>query len=263
MSESPIFYDETDFFSRQHNYSLTALSSGKGSKLGRFYRDATKYQLTVNVVGNTEEQAHELLNEMNRLFEWDVFSALPGKLFVNEQYINCYIVSSKAVDRLYAGTMFLVTLDILAEQPIWISEERHDFLTFTDGSEIGFKLPTAFPLGFTAGNGSRQLLVDHYVSCPMKISVFGPCSNPEFIIGENTYRVNGTLLSGERYEIDQRTKTVIKVTNSGEIVNAFNMRNKTESVFEPIEPGENILSYNGDFAIEITIFYERSEPLWS
>ena len=97
----------------------------------------------------------------------------------------------------------------------------------------------------------------------MKISVFGPCSNPEFIIGENTYRVNGTLLSGERYEIDQRTKTVIKVTNSGEIVNAFNLRNKTESVFEPIEPGENILSYNGDFAIEITIFYERSEPLWS
>ncbi len=262
MSSSSIFYAEHDFFTRKYKYSISQLLNGRGGKLGRFYRDATEYSLMLNVIGKTEEQAHELLNGMTNVFERDVFAQTPGKLYVNDEYIKCYVVSSVATERLYSGTMYIVALAIFAEQPIWVTEERHDFLTFVDGSETGFKLPTAFPFGFTADKGNRQLLVAHYTSCPMQIAIFGPCSDPEFIVGERTYRVNGTLLAGERYVVDQRDKTVVKVTNSGEIVNAFNMRNKAESVFEPIQPGENIVSYNGDFPVEITIFYERSEPQW-
>jgi hypothetical protein len=263
MSSSSIFYAEHNFFTRQYKYSISPLLNGRGGKLDRFYHDSSEYSLTLNVVGQTEEQAHELLNGMTKMFERDVFAQTPGKLYINDEYINCYVVSSVATERTHLGNMFTVTLSVLAEQPIWVTEERYDFLTFTDGSETGFKLPTAFPFGFTADKGSRQLIVDHYTSCPMQIAIFGPSSNPEFIVGEHTYRVNGTLLAGERYVIDQRNKTVVKVTNSGEVVNAFNMRNKTESVFEPIQSGENIVSYNGDFAIGITVFYERSEPQWN
>ena len=62
--------------------------------------------------------------------------------------------------------------------------------------------------------------------------------------------------------INQINKTVEKVTNSGEVINSFNLRNKEYSVFDPIPAGESIMTYSGEFPISITLFYERGEPKW-
>lgn len=262
LSQKPVFYAENDFFSRQHNYSLTPLVSGKGSKRGRFYRSATEYTLKLNVVGKSKEEANQLMNVMTDLFERDVYTDSPGRLYVNDYYVNCFVVSSEAAERLYLGNMLLVTLKVLVEKPLWISEEVLNFETFTTESSSGFILPTAIPFGFKANPGVRQLPVDHYATVSSQISIFGPAVNPSFSIGSHIYQVNGTLSTGERFVINQLNKTVIKVTNSGEIINCFNLRNKTYSVFEPIPAGENVLTYSGEFAISLILYYERSEPKW-
>ena len=263
LSQTPVFYAETDFFRRQHNYSLTPLISGRGSKKGRFYRDATEYTLNLNVVGKTEEHAHELINEMDDLFERDVYAETPGRLYVNDYYVNCYVVSSESTDRIHVGNMFFVTLKILVEQPQWTREELFYYETFTVEASSGFILPTAIPFGFTANPGIRQLMIDHYASVPAEISLFGPFVNPSFSIGSHIYQINGTLLAGERFIVNQLNKTVVKITNSGEVINCFNLRSKTSSVFEPIPAGGNVLTYFGEFAIILILFYERGEPRWS
>ena len=263
LSQSPVYYAETDFFKRQHNYSVTPLISGRGSKKGRFYKDATEYNLTLNVVGQTKEHAYELINEMDDLFERDVYAEVPGKLYVNDYYVNCYVVSSASTDRIHVGNLFFVTLKILVEQPLWIHEEALNFETFTIESSSGFILPTSIPFGFTANPGIRQLQIDHYASVPAEISLFGPAVNPSFSIGSHIYQVNGALSAGERFIINQLNKTVLKITNSGEVINAFNIRSKTASVFEPIPTGGNVLTYSGEFAISLTLFYERGEPRWN
>ena len=43
----------------------------------------------------------------------------------------------------------------------------------------------------------------------------------------------------------------------------YNARNKLQSVFEKIPSGASVLSWEGDFGVDLTIFDERSEPKWS
>ena len=260
MSTAPILYREHDFMKRETGYNSTPLVSGLGSKLKRFFREAKEYKIALSVWG---DDMHATLNGMTDVFELDIFSQTPGKLFVNEEYLNCYIIASNVGDWTLAGNGVSVELTVMAEKPLWIKEELLSYGTFTAGSATGFILPTAIPFGFTSNTGIRQLIVDHHSSVLAEISLFGPFVNPSFSIGEQIYQVNGTLLAGERFVINQFDKTVIKVTNSGEVINCFNLRSKTYSVFEPIPAGENILTYSGEFAISINLFYERGEPQWS
>lgn len=260
MSSAPILYQEHDFMKRKTAYNSTPLVSGLGSKLTRFFKEAKEYKISLSVWG---EDMHATLNGMTDVFERDIFSQTPGKLFVNEEYLNCYIIASNVGDWTLAGNGVSVELTVMAEKPLWIKEELLSYGTFTAGSATGFILPTAIPFGFTSNTGIRQLIVDHHSSVLAEISLFGPFVNPSFSIGEQIYQVNGTLLAGERFVINQLDKTVIKLTNSGEVINCFNLRSKTYSVFEPIPAGENILTYSGEFAISINLFYERGEPQWS
>ena len=263
LSQRPIFYADSDFFNRNYNYSTTPLVSGKGSKKSSFYKSDVEYALNLNVVGRTKEHAYELMNEMNDLFERDVYNDVGGCLYVNDWYVKCFVVSSRSYATSYIGNMFMVELKILVEVPLWIKEEALIFDTFSANSETGFILPTSIPFGLTSDPGTQQLFIDHFSSVRSEISMFGPAVNPSFSIGSHIYQVNGTLLSGERFVINQLNKTVVKVTNSGEVINCFNLRSKTYSVFEPIPAGESMLTYSGEFAISINLFYERGEPQWS
>lgn len=260
MSSAPILYKEHDFMKREHNYSVTALVSGLGSKLARFYREAMEYKITLSVWGDS---MHDTLNSMTEVFERDIFLQSPGKLQVNDEYLNCYVISSEVNDWTMAGNGVAVSLTILSEKPFWIREELLHYETFTISASSGFILPTAIPFGFSANHGIRQLRIDHYASVPAEISLFGPSINPSFSIGSHIYQVNGTLSAGERFVINQLNKTVLKITNSGEVINAFNLRSKVSSIFEPIPSGDNVLTYSGEFAISINLFYERGEPKWS
>ena len=49
MSTAPILYREHDFMKREHNYSATALVSGLGSKLARFYREARVHNSVIRL----------------------------------------------------------------------------------------------------------------------------------------------------------------------------------------------------------------------
>ena len=260
MSTAPILYQEHDFMKRENSYNATALINGLGSRLSRFYRDAREYKISLSVWG---ADMHDTLNNMTDIFERDVFLRVPGRLQVNDDYLNCYVIASDVGDWTLAGNGVTVELTILAEKPLWIREELLSYGTFTSGSAEGFILPTAIPFGLTSSAGIRQLIVEHHASVLAEISLFGPSVNPSFNIGSHMYQINGTLLAGERFVINQMDKTVVKVTNSGEVINCFNLRSKTSSVFEPIPAGENILTYTGEFALSINLFYERGEPQWS
>lgn len=263
LSTHPLVYTGQDFFRKRHAYESTNLISGRGVKVKRFYRDAEEYTLSLGLLTTDRTEADERYQRMSAVFENDIEDRKPGKLYVNGSYLECYVISSETEDMSVAGVMFAIQLTILAEKPLWIREEPLNFETFTVEASSGFILPTAIPFGFTANPGIRQLSIDHYASVPAEISFFGQAVNPSFSIGSHIYQVNGTLLAGERFVINQLDKTVVKVTNSGEVINAFNLRSKTSSVFEPIPAGGNVLTYSGEFAISLILFYERGEPRWS
>ena len=262
MSSAPIIYQEQDFFKRKYGYSATSLLNGRGSKVTRFHKEAQEYTLNLKVLTGIRDAADEIMKGIEDIFENDVAQMSPGRIYVNGEYINCYVIASESEDRTFVGKYFGLRLTILAEQPIWIREELQTFDMFEASATTGFKLPTAIPFCFTSSAGSRQLQIDHYTSVFAEISLFGPATSPSFSIGSHIYQVFGTLSAGERYVINQINKTVEKITNSGEVINSFNLRNKEYSAFDPIPAGESIMTYSGEFPISITLFYERGEPKW-
>ena len=92
--------------------------------------------------------------------------------------------------------------------------------------------------------------------------IYGPVVNPMVTIGGVPHLVNIVLEAGEYLIIDSKTKTVIKVTQSGEQVNAYHNRQKQRAFFQKIAPGRQTIMWTGKFDFDIILYTERSEPTW-
>ena len=68
---------------------------------------------------------------------------------------------------------------------------------------------------------------------------------------------------GEYLTIDSTTKKIFLTKNDGTIINQFNNRNRDSYIFEKIPAGSNVVTWNGDFAFDVILLEERSEPKWT
>ena len=93
--------------------------------------------------------------------------------------------------------------------------------------------------------------------------IYGPAVNPSVSIANHPYQVNITIEKGELLEIDSTKGTVYQITSKGQKISRFNERQKEPSVFEKIPPGGSLISWNGDFDLDVILYEERSEPRWS
>lgn len=283
-----------------HDYSwkYDGASQKYGILIDNFSKEPKTYEMVVAFSG-TNQNKRMLLNTFCDMTEYDVQNKLPGKLYVDDYYISCFVIgattepgdNSAWVER---------TMEVLCPYPFWISESAYSFLPQTDETqpeetppittgnihtgesldnnvvipefEFDFLKPsdqkTIYPLfdlpfDFIGNLGTRQIKNPSYLPGNFIMTIYGYAVNPAVIIAGHTYQINETAYTGERIVIDSREKTVIKIGRFGEIANLYNSRNKIQSVFEKIPPGASVLSWEGDFGVDLTIFDERSEPKWN
>ena len=99
------------------------------------------------------------------------------------------------------------------------------------------------------------------------MEIHGPCSNPDILINGHEYNVNIDVPNGVDLVINSLEKTdevksIYLKYPSGNVVNAFNLRNRDSYIFEPIN-GKTIL-IDSFQAIEFDLYLieRRSEPQW-
>ena len=97
-------------------------------------------------------------------------------------------------------------------------------------------------------------------NAPMIIKIFGPCSVPSVYVGGNEYSVNTDIAAGQYVIIDQRDKTVCRVSQNGARTNIFNLRKKSVDNFRPAPPGTLTVFCSGQFPCEVTFLTQRNEP---
>lgn len=265
FSKEPYMYQDTDLFNYNLEYDINYFPSGRGGKVKRFKQWPQVSTLTLGVINRVD--VRELVADLERHFQVDINAKKPAKLYVNGSYTECYIVSSvKTFFNRFKGINF-VTFDILRENPVWITEEEFVYQKTENDEETteerALRIPTLVPFWITQEKGLRYLSNNSIGDTFVKITIFGPINNPTLYIGSNTYRVYEELLENERIEIDQRNKTIIKITSKGDRVNVFHLRDKEHSVFKPISERENIITQNDDFSYTIVLYHERNEPKWS
>lgn len=238
--------------------------SGFGGR-AMFKRGVQSKSITIGIRGTTPNIFQESAARLVALTEPDILNGTPGKLYLGNQYLTCYLAVSSTVNY-YARRANWVSkeLTIVSVEPFWHEEITHHFMIGSPESvQYGKKYSGRYPYRYISELYSRALYNEHYTPCPMVITIYGAVKDPRLIIGGNEYKVTAEIIQNQRIIIDQLNKTIVAMNPSGATTNLFDARDKEHDIFKPIAPGTQHVIFTGDYAFDITLIYQRSEPTWS
>lgn len=275
-----------------YTWGYESVEQKYGIEIRGFKKDPLEYDLEIWIRGTNEEKK-EILNELADQAEYDIANQTPGKLIFGDYYLTCYILSATVEPGDYAAVKMM---QVIAPYPFWIRETSYSFLPEEEDSvtiipgeeepepEITMEkgiMFTEFPFDLTVREGkktkglfdlptdlkrvrgTRMINNESYLPCHFRMTIYGPVTDPEIVIANHIYKVETTVFTDERLEIDSRNNTVIKIGRLGEEADLYNSRYKLQSVFEKIPPGQQTVTWPGGYGIDITLYDERSEPRWT
>ena len=148
-----------------------------------------------------------------------------------------------------------ITADITAEWPV--------------AEHLNLDYPHDYPYNYTLPITGGTVDTGRLVPCKPKITFYGAVTDPQIIIGGNKYKVTGEVSAGARIEVDGKEKTVKLIAEDGSTVDKFSsaLRGSGEGggeyIFEPIQPGEQSITWDTTFGVDIQWYEEVGEPPWN
>lgn len=234
----------------------------KSERIINFQKEIENRSLNIDIIKNGSTSSRKLMNDLSDIFEYDVINAVPGRLYIDDNYLTCFLSSSEK-DNWETDAIIQCEYGLVTDYPFWVTEKMFSFgmqQSSTAGTFLDY--PHDYNYDYASEGRNDYVSNDHFGSCDFVMNIFGPAINPEITIAGHIYEVITTLESSEYLQINSRDGTVVKVSQTGEMTNEYNNRNKTSSVFEKIPPGDSLVSWDGNFGFDITLFVERSEPKW-
>jgi len=230
-----------------------------GERVSAFSRPAAEYEATLSLFGTSKEKLAQL-EEMHDDFELDIRNLTPGRLIWNNYYIECFAVESSTKPG-EGNIQVDNTVLFWCPYPFWIKEETRSFLPTSSESEPFLDYPYDYPYDYySGGSGSNIWVTGFPFKSDFRMTIYGPAVDPRILINDHAYQVFDNLAAAEYIVINSKLGTVVKTTATGQKVNVFDLRNKEESVFEQIPPGNLALDWSGTFGFDLTLYEERSEP---
>lgn len=256
---SRIFADYNDLRDYSWNYDS---DNNVISNLNR--RGVTKKTLPVKIVAATPETGIELRNKLYSIADKDVMNNAPGRLWIDDYYMKCYISGSTKSNYLYMSGYMETELEIITDDPFWVREIKTQFRLSADSTE-GLKYSKSYNYRYTDYNSRLTVTNSTLAAAPFRMIVYGSCENPEIFVGTQKYKINVILSANEYLTLTafEKSKTIIKTGADGAQENCFNLREKSVNVFEPIPTGTFDVTWDGSFAFDLIIFDRRSEPIWT
>ena len=259
FGEAPYFASRTDL----RDYKWT-----HDSDITRFSRDTVTKTLEVILVG-TEEDANKAKDTLYEIFEKDVLAMKKGTFQIGEYKMNAFVYGSKKSDYLTNKRLLIVEFAIVTDTPQWKTEMNFPFTASTETEVIEYGRNYTDTRGYNYGYSHSQLnarvINDSFYKCGFRMVIWGAVTNPTIKIGDNLYRVDVTVGTGECLEIisDGTTKTITCHRNGNVKEDCFAKRYKKQSVFAKIKTGANQVEWDNTFAFDVTLLIERSEPKWT
>ena len=261
------FIDVLPLFDYAWSYELVNSASGMGGAAAHFARDPRTVGLELRVRGHSRQEFLQRINRLQEIAEPDILDNTPGKLYINDQYMVCYLAVGGGVSSAPRnGNFATAEVNVLAVRPFWCRDVEYTFLPEEEGQGTGgpgkkYNLKYAYRYG--TGTNRGKIINTHYLPCPMRIIVQGPASTPNLQIAGHTYKVNATILGTEYLVIDQVEHKIYKVGQNGNITNLFNSRDKLNDIFLPAPVGESAVQYTGTYTVSVTLVEQRSAPEWT
>lgn len=242
---------------RDYEWSVTS----KGNKISKLSRGVQTKKLPVVIMCESEEQGIAARNKLFETFEKDVLALQPGQIIIGDYYFKCYVTKSTKSDYLRSKQFMTLTLTLSSDYPYWVNESKNAFSQANLTGE-GLDYSFDFAYDYMTDVAGTTLNNTAFVASNFRLVIYGACGNPSINIAGHTYQVDCTVGEGEYLTIDSTTKKIYITKSNGSTVNCFNSRNKASYIFEKIPPGENAVTWSGDFGFDVILMEERSEPKW-
>lgn len=259
LIEWPYRIQTGDILNYKKSYTYSSMSHG-GEILG-FNSEIIEKNIVLTVSARTMEEYYTALNRFYNIVDSDVVSLTPGKLYVNGQYLRCYIFGSEKTEWEYGCNFLDNTIFIVSGKPAWITETKKSFIPGGDGS-TGLDYPHDYPYDYAPNVSSGSILNDNYAPADFRLTIYGPAIDPMVTIGDNIYQVYTELKAGEYLVIDSQERLVEQYDVTGGMERKFNSRNKKYEIYASIPPGAHPVLWSGGFGFDLIIYMKRSEPKW-
>lgn len=263
LDEWPVVVEDiTTLLGKEWKYEATENVNANRKKLERFYRTGISKKITLQIYADTKAEFDGIMDRLNEITDTDIIEQKPGKLWVGDYYLECYITELDPKD--YDDIFYAVDVDATIEAftPYWVNKSTHTFHSYGITSNYNKRYPGRYPYRYANGLTSNYLINPNYTPSNFQMIIYGPVVNPQVTVGNNTYLVNIVLEEGEYLLIDSRNKTITKFLKNGEKVNAYHNRKKGKEFFEKIRTGRQMVQWTGKFDFDIIIIEERSAPKW-
>mgnify|MGYP006898638532 FL=1 len=240
-------------------YNPQATKLQYGTRVADFAKDPATYETELIFVGG-ERQRQALIDALHDDFETDLRNRKAGRIIWGSYYIDCFVIESNTAPTDYL-TQTSNKISIYAPYPYWVQDYNIELLPSEETESEFLDFPINFPFDFTAPTiGETTIKSDFPFASEFEMVIFGPAVNPRVTINYYSYVLYTTIPDGAYVVIDSRKKTVMQFNTNGTQSNIFNLRNKTDSIFQKIPGGNLRISWDATFGVNITIHRERSEP---
>lgn len=209
-----------------------------------------------------------LRNRVEAMGEYDVVAGAPGRLYVGDWYVRCWVVGCSPTDYWMDDRFAELDLTVLVADPGWVRDDFAEFVPETGGgSSAGTDFPTDFPLEFKRDRQRLTVYNGGMEAQDFLWEVDGPATSPAIEVGGNLYKVNIEVPANARLEVDSAAKTVRLVHSNGTVENAYASREPGAQgsgsyIFERIAPGVSDIDWANDFVFRLTRYEVRSACPW-
>jgi len=246
------------------------ITSLHGGKIEIFFKEVEERALILSIINYGKKEYCAAIDRFCDVTEYDVVNEAPGKLYFGDQYIPCYLTTSRKTEWESDSSFLDNNVTLVIEKPFWITEKSFQYLpkaNATAEDDIKVYNECTYPYRYPALDEPDYLANDHYAPVDFRMIVYGPRLRTNILIGDQIYHVEYPISGGEYMVIDSRDiakeeKRVYLVRQNGETVNLFNYRDTINSIFTKIPPGNHVVDI-GEAGMDITVYKSRSEPEWS
>ena len=102
------------------NYSWDADTDN--GKITSFTREMATYPITVTVTADSDEEFADILNNFHSIVVKDIINHKPGRLYIGDQYLSCYISGDIKTDAFMGVPIQVKNLTVVTDHPFWIHE---------------------------------------------------------------------------------------------------------------------------------------------
>lgn len=222
-------------------------------------------EIPISVAMSPDDPASEM-NLFYDVLMTDVLANVPGRLYDGVWYIECLL--KKHDKRYWYRDTKTRTFDLAlwAPNPVWTKDVVYTFYTQNRSSKW-LNYPHPYPHSYGGSSPVESICLDAITECDFKIEIFGYASDPSVQIGSNRYYVNVTVPSDGSLVIDSRKGVVEIVLSNGVSIDVYKQTldvppGSGEYIFEPIKPGSQNVSWNGDYSISLTLYEQSQERRW-